>query len=50
MGIVNHLPLRIVSNDGGSAQAFENSDLNFLGPESDQSIKALSERFQGFAG
>jgi hypothetical protein len=38
-----------VANDGGAAQALEDADLNFLGPESDQSIKAVSEGFQGFA-
>ena len=45
MGIVNHLPLRIVPNDGGPAQAFENTNLNFLGPEIDESIEPPPERF-----
>lgn len=45
---VDHLPLRVMANDGRSLQPFQKADLDFLRPEFSESIKAAGETCQIF--
>jgi hypothetical protein len=50
VGIVSHLPLRIVADDGRSPETLEDSHLDFMRVQSDESVKAPAETLDGFAG
>ena len=50
MRVVNHLPFRIVPDNGRAAQAFQNADLDFLRAERDEPVKAGGETFHRFTG
>ena len=49
MGAVNHLPIRIVCDDGRAAQPFQNANLDFLRTQSQQAVEAGGKTFQRFA-
>jgi hypothetical protein len=46
----DHLPFGIVPENGSAAEAFEEADLNFLGPESPEAVEAVGEAVEIFSG
>src|SRR5262249_23634759 len=49
VGIVDHFPLDIVTNDGSAPKSFENADLDFLGAKCDQSVEPSGKAVDAFA-
>lgn len=50
VGVIAHGPFLVVTLDRGTAEAFEEAHLDFLGIEADQTIETGGEAFEGFAG
>lgn len=40
----------VVSADGGTAEAFEDADLDFVGLKGEEVVEALGEALEGFSG
>jgi hypothetical protein len=43
---VDHLPFGVVTGDGGAAEAFEDTDLDLLGSQGDETVEARGEAFE----
>jgi hypothetical protein len=49
LGAVDHLPFGVMAGDGSAAEAFEDTDLDFVGGEGDETVEAGGEALEGFA-
>jgi hypothetical protein len=49
LGAVDHLPFGVVAGDGGAAEAFKDTDLDFVRGEGDEAIEAGGEALEGLA-